>query len=248
MRSGRRAVGGWCALPSSFSAELVAGVGVDYVVIDMHQGLSAYSDIVPMLQAIAGTPATPLLRVPHGDLATAQRALDAGAEGLIFPLVNNAGDAAASVAACRYPPEGSRSFGPIRSQGHLGADTAHANREVLCLVQIETAEAIRNLEQIVGHPGVDGVYAGPADLALSHGLELGAESDEMEALFEAIVATCRDTGRIPAVHAVSGRGARRAFDRGFTMVSVGDDATWLRAGYAREIAASREAPQGDGPE
>jgi 4-hydroxy-2-oxoheptanedioate aldolase len=130
--------GGWCTLPSSFAAELVAHCGVDYAVVDMQHGLSGYSDLVPMMQAIALSGIAPMVRIPFGDLGTAQRALDAGAMGLIIPMVNDEAFAKLAVQACRYPPLGERSYGPIRSRLHVGADTEWVNSQVMCLVQIET--------------------------------------------------------------------------------------------------------------
>jgi len=246
--TGARAVGAWCSLPTPFSAELVAGLGVDYVVIDMQHGLAAYSDLVAMLQAMAASAVTPMVRIPHRDFALAQRALDAGAQGLICPMVNDAADCAEAVGSCRYPPQGARSYGPIRARLHLGPDPVHANQEILCLVQIETVEAVRNLSEILSFPGIDGVYVGPSDLALTHGLPVGTRSEEMEKLLSKIVAACREAGRIAGVHAFSGAAARRGLERGFTMVTVCSDVISLRAGYLRElaIASQTDPPASDG--
>lgn len=238
---GRSTVGGWCAIPSSFSAELVASLGPDYVCIDMQHGLTSFSELVPMLQAIAIYGPTPLVRIPHGDLATAQRALDAGAQGLIIPLVQNARDAAEAAAVCRYPPLGTRSYGPIRSRLHLGTDTQQVNREVLCIAMIETAEGLENLDEIVGCPGVDAVYVGPADLALALGASVGSE-DAIEAALDRILSACRRRDVPAGIHSASGDGARKALNRGFMMATVTTDAALLSAVYQQELAAARGAP------
>lgn len=235
---GRSAVGGWCAIPSSFSAELVASFGPDYVCIDMQHGLTGFSELVPMLQAIAIHGPTPLVRIPHRDLATAQRALDAGAQGLIIPLVQNARDAAEAAAVCRYPPLGTRSFGPIRSRLHLGTDTQQVNREVLCIVMIETADGLVNLDEILACPGVDAVYVGPADLALALGASVGSDG-AIEAALDRILSACRRRGVPAGIHTASGESARRALDRGFTMATVTTDAALLSAACLREFAAAR---------
>lgn len=180
-------LGGWCTLPTSFAAELVGRSGVDYAVVDMQHGLGSYSDLISMLQAISLAGAVPLVRIPFGDYGLAQRALDAGAMGLIVPMVNNVDLARAAVNACRYPPIGERSFGPIRAKLHLGTDPQWANEQVMCLVQIETREAMSQLDGILDVPGIDGVYVGPADLALSHGLPAGSPTEELTALLSRIV-------------------------------------------------------------
>lgn len=237
--SGRPAVGGWCTIPDSYSAEIVAYASSDYVVVDMQHGLAAFSDLVQMLQAVAAHGPTPLVRIPHGDLATAQRALDAGAQGIIFPLINSAADAAAAVASCRFPPLGTRSYGPVRARLHLGADPEVLNREVLCLVQVETLEAMQALDEILSCVGVDGVYVGPADLALSLGLPVGTAQPAVEDALGTVVTSCRAAGLTPGIHTASGEAARGALERGFQMATVSSDAVLLLAAYQRELATAR---------
>lgn len=232
--------GGWCTLPSSFAAELVSNSGVDYAVVDMQHGMAGYSDLVSMLQAISLAGVVPMVRIPFGDHGLAQRALDAGALGLIFPMVNTTALAEEAVRSCRYPPVGERSFGPIRAKLHLGVDTDWANAQVLCLVQIETQEAMANLDAILAVEGIDGVYVGPADLALSHGMPPGTQSEELDALLSRIVEACARAGRLPAIHVVSGEDARRKVELGYRMCSIGSDSVWLSAAYAQQVAVARE--------
>lgn len=239
LQSGDSAVGGWCAIPNSYSAEIVAYASPDYVVVDMQHGLAAFSDLVPMLQAIAAHGPTPLVRIPQGDLATAQRALDAGAEGVIFPLVNSAADAAAAAAACRFPPLGTRSYGPVRARLHLGTDPELLNREVLCFVQVETVDAVETLNEILSCEGVDGVYVGPADLALSLSLPVGTRQQAVEEILDTIVASCRAASLVPGIHTTSGEAARGALERGFLMATASTDAVLLSAAYQRELAMAR---------
>lgn len=239
MATGARLTGGWCTLPTSFATELVCHSGVDYAVVDMQHGLTGYSDLVSLLQAIATTPVVPMARIPYRDAGVAQRALDAGAYGLIMPMINSQADAEQAVAWCRYPPVGERSYGPIRARLFAGADPELANERVLCLVQIETRAAMTNLAAILAVPGIDGVYVGPADLALSHGLPLGGDDPTVRQMLAEIVAACREFNRIPGIHMTSGESAQEAFDLGYQMCSVGSDAVWLRAGYAEQIAIAR---------
>jgi 4-hydroxy-2-oxoheptanedioate aldolase len=239
LAEGRTAVGAWCALSDSLASEIVAHLDADYVCIDMQHGVTDYPDLIAMLQGI-GTSATPLVRIPDGGYGLAQRALDAGAEGIIFPLVDDAKGARRAVDVCRYPPLGRRSFGPVRAGMHLGSDTATVNVEILCLVQVETTGAIHNLDEIASVEGVDGLYVGPADLALAHGLPMGQETEQMEDLMGCVVDSCNRAGLIPATHTSSGAAAMRAAARGFRMTTVGNDVTWLRSGYAKELAAARD--------
>lgn len=233
-------LGGWCTLPAPFAAELVASSGVDYAVIDMQHGLTGYSDLISMLQAVALAGAVPLVRIPYADHGIAQRALDAGAMGVIFPMINDVNLALAAVRSCRYPPLGERSFGPIRAKLQMGMDPAFANGEVLCLVQIETEQAMANLEGILQVDGIDGVYVGPADLALSHGLPAGKPSRELDSLLTRIVQACATHGRIPAIHTLSGADCREKIALGYRMCSIGSDSVWLHAGYSEQVAQARE--------
>lgn len=248
MAQGAELIGGWCTLPASFATELVCHSGVDYAVVDMQHGLTGYSDLVSLLQAIATTSVVPMARIPYRDAGVAQRALDAGALGLIMPMISTQADAEQAVAWCRYPPIGERSYGPIRARLFAGADPVLANERVLCLVQIETRTAMSNLSAILSVPGVDGVYVGPADLALSHGLPIGGDDPTVLRMLAEIVAACRETNRIAGIHMTSGASARTAFDLGYQMCSIGSDAVWLRAGYSEQIAVARvrEAEQVSG--
>jgi 4-hydroxy-2-oxoheptanedioate aldolase len=238
-RDGRPAFGGWCTIPSSFSTEIVASLGFDYVCIDMQHGLADFGDLVPMLQAVA-THATPVVRVPVADYATAQRALDAGAEALIFPLVSSRTDAEAAAASCRYPPLGARSYGPVRSRLHLGADVSHANAEVACIVMIETAGALDHLDDMLACPGVDAVYVGPNDLALALGLPSDASDPALDGALERILAACRAHGTPAGIHTRSGAAARAFVERGFAFATVTSDAAVLTAAYRTEQAAARD--------
>ncbi len=234
-------LGGWCTLPTSFAAELVASSGVDYAVIDLQHGLTGYSDLVSMLQAISLAGAVPLVRIPFGDYGMAQRALDAGAMGVVFPMVNTPELARTAVDCCRYPPLGERSFGPIRSKFNLGTDPAWVNSQILCLVQIETRQSMSSLDSILAVEGVDGVYVGPADLALSHGLAVGKPSIELDELLRRIHEACVGHGKIPAIHTTSGADCLEKIALGYRMCSIGSDSVWLHAAYTEEVAKARNA-------
>ena len=181
-----------------------------------------------------------------GKLSTVQRVLDAGAYGVIVPMVETRAEALAAVAACRYPPEGQRSFGPVRARMHVGADPDVANREIFCFVQVETTRGLDNLDEIASCPGITGIYAGPMDLSLTLRAAGGSDADTDAALAR-IVAACRDAGVTPAVHVATGAAAARLFAGGFTMVTVGTDSVALRSGYSTELEAARERADVDRP-
>src|SRR5215468_8184130 len=166
---GVNCVGGWVAIPNAFAVEMYASQGWDSVTIDMQHGASDINDVVPLLQAIrSGGDATPLVRVPWNDPAHIMRVLDAGAYGIICPMINTKAEAEALVRAGRYPPLGERSFGPFRAAQYGGADYwQHANNEVLLIAMIETRQAVSNLEEILSVKGLSGVYIGPSDLSFS---------------------------------------------------------------------------------
>lgn len=178
-REGKPAIGGWLGIPSSFSAEIMAHQGFDWLCVDMQHGIIDYQVGVTMLQAISLTDTTPIMRVPWNDPAIIMKALDAGAYGVIVPLCNTRAEAEAAVAACRYPPQGMRSSGPARAIYYGGRDyQEHANEEILCICMIETKQGIANIDEICSVPGLDAVYIGPADLSLALGLPPRADVEE----------------------------------------------------------------------
>ena len=175
---GGAVINGWCAIPSSFSAEIMAHQGFDSITIDMQHGLVYYEVGVTMLQAISTTNVIPLVRVPWREPGFLMKILDAGAYGVICPMINNPDDAEDLVKACKYPPRGYRSFGPIRAKYysggsiHGGGNYHHiADDETLVIPQIETREAIKNLDAILEVPGISAIYIGPSDLSMALGKE-----------------------------------------------------------------------------
>ena len=170
-RDGGGAIGAWLSLRDPFLAEVAATAGYDYVCIDMQHGLADLAQTVTMLHAMARTPAVPLVRVPWNETGIIGRVLDAGALGVIIPMVNTPDEARRAVDACRYAPAGTRSFGPLGAAVRHGADYAlEANDAVACIPMIETRQAIESIDEILAVPGIDAAYVGPADLALTYGL------------------------------------------------------------------------------
>ncbi len=239
---GEQAVGGWATLGSPFATEILAMAGFDYVGIDLQHGLAHVETMVPMLIATAGTGVTPLVRVPANTPDAIGKALDAGAHGVIVPMVNSAAQAAAAVAACRYAPTGARSFGPVRAGLQTtGMSLAEVDAQILCLPMVETREAVDRIEEICATPGVDGIYIGPSDLSVTLGLPPYTDpvADELLAAIDRIRAVAGGHGLAVGIHTTSGRQARWYLDRGLDMVTVATDAAILRTATAAELAAAR---------
>ena len=250
---GRASLNGWLAIANSFSAEIMAAQPYDSVTIDMQHGLVDYSAVVPMLQAMHASGVVPLVRVPWLEAGAIMKVLDAGAYGVICPMINNRQQAEQLVSCVRYPPDGTRSFGPTRALFSAGADYAqNANDEVLCLAMIETAEAMENLEEIVSTPGIDGVYIGPSDLTL--GIAKGRltphfdrEEEEMVAAIRKILAAAHEAGIIAALHCGTPDYAARAVTWGFDMVTVSSDVRLLTAAAIDSVSRTRELIDAAGP-
>ncbi|HZZ32070.1 MAG TPA: aldolase/citrate lyase family protein [Phenylobacterium sp.] len=236
--SGKPAINGWCSMPGGFSAEVMATMGWDTVTVDTQHGLIGYSDMLAMLQAISTTPATPLVRVSWNQPGEIMRALDAGAYGVICPMINDAAECAAFVQACRYPPDGFRSSGPTRAIVYGGPDYHEkANGEILAIAMIETAQGLANVEAIVATPGLDGIYIGPSDLSLSIGGPPGQDSNApaLMAAFDRILAACKATGKGVGVHTNSLAYSQKMIGRGFNLVTVGSDTRYLGAGRSEAV-------------
>ncbi len=239
----RPALGGWLTIGNSFSSEVMASLELDWLCVDMQHGIIGYDAAVPMLQAISTTAVTPFVRVPWCEPAMIMKVLDAGAYGVIVPLVNRRADAEAAVSACRFPPRGMRSHGPTRAVYYTGSDYfAHADEEILCIPQIETVEALDNLDDIAGVPGVDALYIGPMDLTISLGLtpEPDGEAEEYVKARGRVVESCRRHGVVPGVHSHP-RAAAKRIEEGFRLLRVTGDHSSMERAAREDVRAVREA-------
>ncbi len=240
----RTAVNGWLAIPDGFCAEVYAQGDWDSITVDMQHGVQDYLSLVRCLQAIRPYKALPMVRVPWNEPGIVGKVLDAGAMGVICPMVNTAAEAAAFVRACRYPPEGARSNGPIRaalgqSYGAGGQYQDTANAEVLCIPMMETREAMEGMDAILDTPGIDAVYVGPSDLAFSYGLRPALDREEPEILrvLEKLLEAAGKRGVRACIHTGSNAYAKRASAMGFRLVTIASDAALVGAGAQ---AATRE--------
>ena len=237
-RDGKYVTLGWLSVSHGFTAEVMARQGFDALCVDLQHGTSEMNNVWPLLQAISQTDTTPIVRVAWNEPAAIMRALDLGAYGIIVPLVNTAEEAAMAVAACRYPPVGMRSSGPIRAAQYGGADyQANANDEIIIMAMIETKEGLANLDAICATPGLDAVYIGPADLSFALGLE--PRSDNPDPLHldtcNKILKTAHEHGIKAVMHCASAAFAAGAVERGFDMVMLTSDLACMIAGARRQL-------------
>lgn len=222
------------------ATERLARLGYDYLCLDGQHGLFGYSGMVSGLMAIdAAGGAAGVVRVAANDPPLIGRALDAGAAGVIVPLIDTAEQAAAAVAAGRYPPEGNRSYGPMRAGLRIGPEPAQANAAVLVLAMIETAEGLSNVEAICATPGLDGIYVGPVDLCLALGGTYPGDpavSAVFDAALDRILRAARSAGIAAGIHVFDGATATARFADGFTFASIGDDLTHLERAAAEHLS------------
>ncbi|MBV6756635.1 HpcH/HpaI aldolase family protein [Rhodococcus opacus] len=242
LRGRERIVGYWSVIDSPVSTEWLAHVGWDYIALDLQHGLIGYSGMVAGLTAIDASGSTVgMIRVESNDPTPIGRALDAGAAGVIVPLVNTAEEAARAVASATYPPTGVRSYGPMRSQLRIGPTPAEANRDTVVVVMIETPQGLANVEEICAVPGLDGVYVGPSDLRLAVG---GAHPNDpsVDDEFEAAVTRVREAaaavGIAAGIHTPDGSVAARRLAEGYTFATVASDLTHLKAASAAHLKAA----------
>ena len=239
---GKLTYGAWLSIPSSFSAEVMAHQRFDYVCVDMQHGVIDYQVAVTMLQAISTTDATPFVRVPWNEPGIIGKVLDAGAYGVVIPLVNTRAQAEAAVGACRYAPDGYRSFGPVRATYYAGADyAANANREIACCIMIETTTALANIDDILSVPGIDAVYVGPADLSLTLGLppRMDNDAEPFERARRAIADACRKRGITAGIHANASLAARHA-EAGYQMITVSSDLGSMASAAGADMRSLRD--------
>lgn len=241
-RNGGQTIGGWLSINSSFSAEIMAHAGFDWLCVDMQHGLADFADCVTMLQAISTTDTVPFVRVPWNEPSIIMRVLDAGAYGVIVPLVSNREEAERAVAAVRYPPVGQRSSGPARAAMYGGPNyQAWANDEIALIVMIETAEALEKLDEILAVPGIDAAYIGPSDLAYALGLPPTGDNNDPKHVetVNRILEACKRHGVAPGAHTNSVEFTTRFLKQGFQLVMLGQDTNFMRRLASTELQAAR---------
>ncbi len=233
--------GGWLTGPTLLGPEEFARAGYDYVGFDAQHGYLDDADIAGILRRIEHVPIGTVVRLPNADAAPIGRVLDAGADAVVIAMIESADEAAAAVAATRYPPAGIRSFGPLRAS--LGHDPAAHESRVSVFAMIETAAALSALTQICAVDGLTGIYVGPADLAISLGVEVIGATRHPEVL-NAIVRIHRaatDAGLVTGIHAGEGKTGRVMAQLGFQMITLAAESQALRRGAAEHLREARNS-------
>jgi 4-hydroxy-2-oxoheptanedioate aldolase len=207
-----------------------------------------YQSMVQCFQAMHGHPVTPMVRVPWNEPGMIGKVLDAGAYGVICPMINTRQEAENLVSYCKYPPRGTRSNGPIRSgmYGSAGTYQKTANEEIVVLPMMETKTAVENMEQILDVDGINGVYIGPSDLGFSYGLEpkLDREEPEILKIYEKIVKECGKRGLNPGIHCSGAVGAVRAINMGFKFVTLSNESGLMMTYAKMQVAQTRKDSNG----
>lgn len=241
-KAGGAAVNGWLAIPNSFSAETMAHQGWDSLTIDLQHGVVDYQAMLPMLQAISTTHTVPVVRVPWLEPGILMKTLDAGAYGVICPMVNTREDAQRLVAWTHYAPRGTRSFGPVRALLYGGADyPEHANDTIVTFAMIETAQALDNLDDILSVEGLDAVYIGPSDLSLALGCRPVFDDVDppVAQAIDHILERAKAHGLVAGIHNGRPDVALARIAKGFQFVTVSSDARLMAAGAQQMLAAMR---------
>ena len=249
--SGQPVINGWLSIANPFTAEILAAQQFDSLTVDMQHGVIEYRDAVLMFQAMRASGVVPVARVPWLEPGIIMKTLDAGALGLICPMVNNRRQAEELVSYAKYPPLGERSFGPTRANFSAGSDyVSEANEKIVCMAMVETAEAMNNLDEIVSTPGLDGVYIGPGDLTLS--LSKGQilprfDSDDPEfvATLKRIQSASEEAGIGAGLHCAGPDYAAKAIGWGFDLVTIGSDAKMLASAAAARTGRIRGLLDGE---
>ncbi len=239
-RARERSAGVWLGLGDLQAAEAMASVGFDWLCVDLQHGFIDAADLAKILTATATSATTPLVRVVANAFDQIGKALDAGAHGVIVPMVNTAEEAAQAVAACRYPPHGRRSNGPIRGVSNAGDYLSSANTEIACILMIETAEGLANVDAIAATEGVDALFIGPVDMCLTLGL--GASDFAAPKFLDAlnrVVAACAANDKPAGIFGYTPQLASKYLSEGFTFASIGTDTGFMRSAAAAALNLAR---------
>lgn len=229
------ALGTFVGLGHPDVTEMLSRIGFDWLLIDSEHAPLSVETMQTMLQAMNGSTCTPIIRPPWNDPVAIKRVLDIGAHGVLIPMVNRAKDAKKAVSASRYPPDGLRGFGPRRAATVIPDYVKNANREILVIPQIETREAVENLDEIISTEGVDAVYIGVFDLSLSYGLKFpDFENAEYVSAFDKVLETAAKYNK-PAGMFTTSHTIRWAIDRGFVLNTCDSADAFLARGAAMTI-------------
>lgn len=239
---GQSKFGGWCSMPSPLGVEIMALSGFDWMLLDMQHGLFTPADLVWAMQILDGLDIPTLVRVPWNSPDAIMKALDSGASGVVVPMVNSAEEAEQAVRAARFPPRGIRSWGPIRpALRHSPYTPDVADKSVICAVQVETVEGVERLDEILAVPGVDLVYIGPSDLAVSAGMKptFLVNEEQHHGMIDGIIERCHVHGVSTGIFSPDQKMAVTWVSKGVNMITVATDVAILGAGARKAVQELR---------
>jgi 4-hydroxy-2-oxoheptanedioate aldolase len=244
LRNREQLIGYWVASDNPAATERIASAGYDYVCLDTQHGLLDYQAALAGVMAVELGGSAGVIRVPANDASWIGKALDTGARAVIVPLIDNREDAARAARACRYPPTGTRSYGPTRAALRIKASPQDTNEQIACILMIETADGLANATDICATPGVDALYIGPSDLSIAlggstpqHGWQLPVYRDALTAIRTA----AHNAGKSCGLHVADGASAARALNDGFDFVSISNDLNHILTFSRGELERARTA-------
>ena len=244
LAAGEASIGTWLGLPAPEAAEYVAALGFDWLVVDTEHNAIDIRTLAQMFIAMAHSSVAPMVRIPWNSPEHFKRVLDAGAWGVVVPMVNSRAEAEQAVAAMRYPPSGSRSVGGGRTALSFGTAATqylrHANDELLLVLQIEHIQGVEHADEILSVPGVDACFIGPNDLAASMGIGVGVplecEEPRLVAVIERIRLACVEHGVAPGIHCSGAAGVVRRLAEGFRFCAMASEVRYMLAGLQADLA------------
>ena len=239
---GKGAINAWCSIPSAVTAEMMSMNDFDSITIDMQHGLVDYQMALNMLQVISGSGKTPMVRVPWNEPGIIMKSLDAGALGIICPMINTPQDAINFVGATKYAPVGHRSSGPTRAMMVHGPEYHNeSNDNIISLAMIETVEALDNVEKIAATEGLTGIYIGPSDLSISMGYKPGLDRSEPEMVeaIKRIETACINNNIKVGIHCLSPSYLKDKLSNGFNLATLASDVRIYSAGIAENLKEAK---------
>lgn len=233
LKAGKPQVGTWLSLGNVFAARLMARTGFPWLTVDMEHSPISWNEAALLFGCIADAGCVPLVRVPRGTHENIKRALDAGAHGIVVPMVNTVEEAKIAVAAAKYPPTGNRSIGGGLHSMNFGTSSGeyykHANDEVLVILQTESPEGVRNAEEIYSLPGVDAIFVGPNDLLWQMKGPDGKDPapEEFEAMLQRVLAAGKKTGTPVGLHVFSTADVKRRIAEGWQFIAMNSELRFM---------------------
>jgi 2-dehydro-3-deoxyglucarate aldolase/4-hydroxy-2-oxoheptanedioate aldolase len=244
LKAGKKTAGAWAQIASPFTAEILSNAGFDWLMLDMEHGPGDILSLISQIHAMKGADCVPLVRTPWNDFVAIKRILDAGAQGVLIPYVNNRAETEEAVKACKYPLEGIRGVaGSPRASGYaqnIGNYLQRANDEIFIMIAVETPDAIANLDEILKVEGLDGIFIGPMDLASSMGHFGDPSQPEVQAAIQEIEEKVLESGKALATTTGTWEGAKQLFERGYQMLMLMADGVSLAKLAVQKVAEFRD--------